>query len=103
MSEENDEIDRIVLEDDEGNELECVVLSVVEMDGTDYALVAPAESYDDESTDTLELLIFQYSEDEVEGAALFAHIEDEATYEKVKAFFAELMEGDGVDIEEDDA
>ncbi len=100
MSEETDEdIDRIVLEDEDGNELECVVLSVVEIDGQDYALVAPAASYDDESTDTLELLIFQYSEDEVDGAALFSEVETEEAYDKAKAFFASLMDGEAIEEE----
>jgi uncharacterized protein YrzB (UPF0473 family) len=90
-TESEDDIERIILEDEDGNELEGVVLSVAEIDGQDYALIAPAESYDDESNDTLELLIFLYSEDEVDGAALFSEVPDEASYEKAKAFFASLM------------
>lgn len=98
--EQQDDIDRIILEDEEGNELPCVVLSVAEIDGQDYALVAPAESYDDESNDTLELLIFKYDEDEVDGAALFSEVDSDEAYENAKQFFASLMQDDVEEVEE---
>jgi len=101
MSEEtNDEtveLEVIVLEDEEGKEHAYVVLSVDMIDGQTYALLATEESYDDESNDMLELDIFQYDEDEDEEASVFAAIDDDATYEKVKAFFTNLLEAEVTD------
>lgn len=90
--EENDEMDRIVVVDDEGNELNCAVLAVAEIDGVDYALLAEEASLADEESDTLELLIFEYAEED--EAVVLTGIEDQEVFDKVRDFFAEMMEND---------
>ncbi len=90
--EEENEMDRITVVDDEGNELHCAVIAVAELDGVDYALLAEESSLDDEDSDTLELLIFQYEEGE-EGDVILTGIESEETFNMVQAFFQDLMDG----------
>jgi uncharacterized protein YrzB (UPF0473 family) len=96
--ENDDELDRIVVVDDEGNEINCAILAVAEIDGIDYALLAEEESLDDEENETLELLIFEYTEED--EAVVLTGIESEETFEKVREFFSELMENQSDDDEE---
>ena len=86
-----DEMDRITVEDEDGNELHCAVIAVAELAGTDYALLAEESSLADEDSDTLELLIFQYEEGE-DGGVVLTGIESEETFEMVQAFFQDLLE-----------
>jgi len=90
-AEENDEMDRLTVVDDEGNELNCAVIAVAEVGGTDYALLAEESSLADEESDTLELLIFEYSEED-EGGVVLTGIESEETFQMVQAFFQDLLE-----------
>jgi len=91
------ELEVIALTDDDGNEYTYVVLSVDLIEGQTYALLATEASYDDESSDTLELEIFEYADDEDDDASLFSPIADDATYDKVKAYFTALLESEGDD------
>lgn len=92
MAEEENDMDRITVVDDEGNELHCAVIAVAELDGIDYALLAEEAALADEESDTLELLIFQYEEGE-EGEVILTGVESEETFNMVQAFFQELLEG----------
>jgi uncharacterized protein YrzB (UPF0473 family) len=89
--EEDDGVETIMVVDEEGNELECALLAVAALDGVEYALLAEVEELDDEQSDTLEMLIFVYEEDE-EGNVELSGIDDEATFEKVRDLFAQMME-----------
>lgn len=87
--------DYILLSDEDGNEIEHILLEVMEVDGVEYALLAPVESaeYEDgDDGDDVELLICTYAEDEEKGEEHFGPIEDDATYEKVREAFARFME-----------
>jgi len=95
--EESNEMDRITVVDDEGNELNCAVIAVAEVGGTDYALLAEETSLADEDNDTLELLIFEYDEDEESGGVVLTGIESEETFQMVQAFFQELLENNEED------
>jgi len=92
VAEEENDMDRITVVDDEGNELHCAVIAVAELDGIDYALLAEEAALADEESDTLELLIFQYEEGE-EGEVILTGVESEETFNMVQAFFQELLEG----------
>ena len=89
--EEDDGVETIMVVDEEGNELECALLAVAALDGVEYALLAEVEELDDEQSDTLEMLIFVYEEDE-EGNVELSGIDDEATFEKVRDLFAQMRE-----------
>ena len=93
MAEEEDDegVETIVVVDEEGNELECALLALAEVDGVEYALLAEVAELDDEESETLEMLIFVYEEDE-DGNVELSGLEDEETFEKVRTLFAQMME-----------
>lgn len=90
---ESEEIEDIVMiTDEDGNQIECIVLAIMEVDGVDYAMLAPVEGVEGDDGDDVELFLFTYSEDEEKEEEYFGPIEDDATYEKVREAFAQLME-----------
>jgi uncharacterized protein YrzB (UPF0473 family) len=99
--EEYDDDEIVTLSDAEGNETEFQFLGVVEVEGEDYALLTPAN---DEEAEATEIFIFRYEQDE-DGGEVFSDVEDEETFQKVRAqaeaLFASLEEED--DEEELDA
>lgn len=100
-SEEIEEEDIVTIVDEEGNERDCVVLAVAEVDGQDYALLAPAEQLDDDEGQELELFIFTYEVDD-EEMEMFGFVEDEAVYEKVREFFSTLISQEDDEDDEDE-
>lgn len=95
--------DVVTIVDEDGNERDCVVLAVAEVDGQDYALLAPADQLEDEEGQELELFIFTYDLDEDDDETeVFGFVEDEAVYEKVRDFFSTLINQDEVEDEDDD-
>ena len=89
---ESEEIEDIVMiTDEDGNQIECILIAIMELDGVDYAILAPVESAGDDGDD-VELFLFTYSEDEEKEEEYFGPIEDDATYEKLREAFAQLME-----------
>lgn len=84
--------DVVTFTDEDGNEHRCAVLAIAEVEGRDFALLAPVDQLDDEDEDeALELFIFAYGEDD-EGLETFSYVEDEALYDRVKDFFSTLVE-----------
>ena len=83
MEEEFDELDNIiVLNDEDGNEVEFEFLDVVELDGKEYIVLLPVEE-----ADNGEVVIFR-----VEGEAedeSYIGVEDEEEAEKVFQAFKE--------------
>lgn len=88
--EEDEGVETIVVVDEDGNELECALLALTEVDGVEYALLAELSELDDEASETLEMLIFVYEEDE-EGNVELSGIDDETIFEKVRDIFASMM------------
>jgi hypothetical protein len=86
--------DLVVIHDGE-HEHECVVLAIAELDGQEYALLAPREQLsepgEDEDEAELELFIFQYGVNE-EGFETYEGVDDPELFERVRAFFATLIE-----------
>ena len=75
MDEEFEEADMITLNMEDGSEVPCIVLGIVEVEGQDYIALLPA---DEEmlAKGESEGFIFRYSEDE-EGMPVLEGIEDE--------------------------
>jgi uncharacterized protein YrzB (UPF0473 family) len=69
--------DVITLIDEEGEEHEFTVLDILEVDGTEYAILVPVD--DEEQED--EVVIFKFTEDD-EGNEILVEIEDDE-WEKV--------------------
>lgn len=94
-SEELDE-DIVTMVDDEGNEVDFMILAIMEVEGKDYAMLSPVEDLaDDADADAVELYFYSYDEEADE----FGEIEDEDLHDRVQAAFAELMEQVGDDDE----
>lgn len=93
---ENNEVteDELVQIEDEGVVYNCAVLAIAESEGQEYAMLAPAEQLSDaEEEGELLLFIVQYTltEDDEE---IFSSIEDDETYDRVRAFFSTLIESE---------
>ena len=88
--EEIENADVRILVDDDGNELQCLLLAVLELDNAEYALLTPLEDLDSE-TEEMEVYVFTYSEGE-DGLEEFGEISDENTYNAVVAYASTLME-----------
>lgn len=92
-SEGFDEEDLVTITDENGRELECAILGVLEHRGSEYALLAPVEQLVSEEGDEVEMFIFSYALDD-EGNQVFGFIEEDAIYEEVRAEFALLVDQD---------
>ena len=85
-----EEVEVITLVDEEGEEHDFEVLDILEIDGSEYAVLLPAEG-DDEA---VEAIILKFSQDE-DGNEILVDPEDEE-WEKVADIWEEsrLQEGD---------
>lgn len=91
-SELNDE-DILELEDEEGNLLRLLLLAMVDVEGKPYAVAVPHEQFvSEEEEGEIHLYLFAYIENEGEAGAIFAEIEDEETYNRVRAACEALLE-----------
>lgn len=81
----NEELERITLEDEEGNAHDFEVYDVVEIDDTRYALLIPADPEEDEE-ETAYLFRFDVDED---GEEVLTSVEDDDEWDRVEAFLEE--------------
>lgn len=75
----------ITLIDDNGEEKDFSVIDILEMDGSEYAILLPV---DEEESD--EAIILKFDQDE-EGNEVLVDIEDDEEWEKVADTWEELM------------
>ncbi len=75
----------ITLIDDNGEERDFTVIDILEMDGSEYAILLPV---DDEESD--EAIILKFARDE-EGNEILVDIEDDEEWEKVADTWEEMM------------
>jgi len=75
---------KIFLTTETGDELECDVLGIFDMEGQEYIALLPIESET--------AYLYRYSEEEEEPA--LDQIESEEEYAKVSAYFMELVEAE---------
>ena len=76
MSEQNkkpeeQEVERFMLTDEEGNEIEFELIGSGEVDGVMYYAMIPAEEADDDNRDTFEYVILKSEVDENGDESLF--------------------------------
>lgn len=81
----------IVLEDEDGNEIEFYDVGHIPYEKKEYIFLEPVEG--SEGFDEGELLIFEYGEDE-DGYETFTSIADEKLLQKLFDMFMELAPGD---------
>lgn len=90
MDEEFEEADMITLNMEDGSEVPCIVLGIVEVEGQDYIALLPVNEEMLESNES-EGFIFRYFEDE-EGAPILEGIEDDEEFAMVSSVLDEIME-----------
>jgi len=93
MSEDtnNEELDNIiVLNDEEGNEVEFEFLDLIEYDGEEYVVLLPIE----ESDDAGEVVILKLEDTESEDEESYVSVDDEETLNKVFEIFKEKFKDD---------
>jgi len=80
---EGDEV--ITLIDDNGEEKDFTVIDILEMDGSEYAILLPVDEEESE-----EAIILKFAQDE-EGNEILVDIEDDEEWEKVADTWEEMM------------
>lgn len=91
MSEERDD-GIVVLVDENGEEVEFECLDIVDMDGSEYAILLPySEDEEEEGQDTDEVVILRIEENE-DGDEAFVTVEDEEELNSVFEEFKRRME-----------
>ena len=105
MNLEPDEDIRVTLELDDGEKLECAVLTIFPVGNNDYIALLPLEG---EYAEEGEVFLYRYTED-ADGEPSLDNITDDDEYEAVSDAFDELLDSqqydelvDAGDIEEDD-
>ena len=87
MDNENEELDNIIiLNDEEGKEVEFEFLDLVELDGEEYVILLPVE---EESEDEGEVVILKVEDTENEEEEEYVSVDDEEILNKVFEIFKE--------------
>jgi len=93
MSEDtnNEELDNIiVLNDEDGNEVEFEFLDLIEYEGEEYVVLLPVE----ESEEAGEVVILKLEDTESEEEESYVSVDDEETLNKVFEIFKEKFKDD---------
>lgn len=80
----------LTLTDEEGNEHEFSVIDIIEMDGSEYAILLPKEGGEE---DQEEAIILRIDSDD-DGNEVLVDIENDEEWEKVADTWASMMEED---------
>ncbi len=86
----NDNDEKVVLVDENGEEHGFVLIDVLEVDNEEYAVLEPLDLDEEES----EAIILKIGKDE-NGEDVLFDIEDDEEWERVADAWQELMEEDG--------
>lgn len=89
--------DHVILTDEDGKEHTFEVVDVIEVQGKEYAILAPAEDEEEELDPSGEAMIFRIDHDGG-GEQVLVEIEDDEEWERVAAEYDRL-----VDEEDDEA
>ena len=93
MSEDinNEELDNIIiLNDEEGNEVEFEFLDLIEFEGEEYVVLLPVE----ETEDAGEVVILKLEDTESEDEESYVSVDDEEVLNKVSEIFKEKFKDD---------
>ena len=94
---ENEELDNIVvLNDEEGNEVEFEFLDLIEFEGEEYVILLPVE--DEEEG---EVVILKVEDTESDDEESYVSVDDEETLQKVFEIFKEKFKDEFDFIDED--
>lgn len=100
MDNENEELDNIiVLNDEDGKEVEFEFLDLVELDGEEYVVLLPIE--DEESEDEGEVVILKVEDTENEEEESYVSVDDEEILNQVFEIFKEKFKDEFDFIDED--
>lgn len=94
---DEEEMDMITLTMENGDEVPCLVLGIVEIEGQDYIALLPVEQALLENNEG-QGFIFRYAEDE-EGFPILSPIEDDEEFDMVSSVLDEMME---ITVEEEE-
>jgi len=87
-----EESEVLTLTDEEGNEHEFSVIDLIEMDGSEYAILLPVEEGEDDDEGG-EAIILRIDKDEDDNEIL-VDIEDDDEWEKVADTWASMIENE---------
>lgn len=88
---EGEELDNIiVLNDEEGNEVEFEFLDLIEYEGEEYVVLLPVE--EEETEEAGEVVILKLEDTESEEEESYVSVEDEEVLNKVFEMFKEKFE-----------
>ena len=96
MTEELDNI--IVLNDEEGNEVQFEFLDLVELDGEEYVVLLPLEEDEEEEG---EVVILKVEDTESETEESYVSVDDEEVLQKVFDIFREKFKDEFNFVDED--
>ena len=81
---------RVTLDLEDGQTLECAIMTILEVDGQDYIVLVPVDE-DDEPIEEGEVYIYRYFEDE-DGTPSLGNIDNEDVFERVSERFDEFLD-----------
>lgn len=99
IPEEELESNIIVLNDEDGNEVEFEFLDLIELDSEEYVVLLPVVQEDEE--DEGEVVILKVEDSENEEEESYVSVEDEETLEKVFEMFKEKFKDEFNFVDED--
>ena len=95
----DDELDNIiVLNDEDGNEVNFEFLDLVELDGEEYVVLLPTDESNEEPG---EVVILQVEDTDSEDEESYVSVEDEETLNKVFEMFKDKFKDEFDFIDED--
>ena len=88
------ENENVILVDEDGEEHTFILLDVIEVEGSEYAILEPIDEDDDDDKDEdeeAEAVILKITTDE-NNEEILVDIEDDDEWEKVADYWQEIME-----------
>ena len=96
-----EEIDNIVvLNDEDGNEVEFEFLDLIEYDGEEYVVLLPTLDEENEEDDAGEVVILKLEDTENENEESYVSVEDEEILDNVFEIFKQKFKDDFNFVEE---
>ena len=93
LENEGEELDNIlVLNDEDGNEVEFEFLDLIEYEGEEYVVLLPVE--EDETEEPGEVVILKLEDTDSEDEESYVSVEDETVLNKVFEIFKEKFKND---------